>query len=205
MSTVPLSSIAAIASGLSIPEAIRHVPGGRFHILSPRHIDDGGRPFIYDDQIHAMRMDLDERLAKRAEAYRVNPGDVVFMSRGEKNRAAVIRRCPTDTIAPVAFFIIRPKDSTVSADYLAWYLNQVPAQAFIAQHRTGAGTPLVQRHSFGELPVALPSVAKQRSIAHLGELMLRERSVVERLGAIIAARNRVLGQTIINTMSLAEY
>jgi hypothetical protein len=205
MNTVPLSSIANITSGLSIPEAIRHVPGGRFQILSPRHVDDGGRPFIYDDQVHAMRMDFDERLAKRAEAYCVTPGDVVFMSRGEKNRAAVIRSCPTDTVAPVAFFIIRPTNSTVLADYLAWYLNQVPAQAFITQHRTGAGTPLVQRQSFGELPVSLPTLAKQQSIAHLGELMLRELSLVERLGTSVAARNRILVQTILNTISPTEH
>lgn len=198
-----LSTIADITSGLSIPEAIRHVPGGRFQILSPRHIE-GGRPFVYDDKVHALRMDLDERLAKRAESYRVYPGDVVFMSRGEKNRSAVIRSCPDLTIAPVAFFIIRATSNSVSPDYLAWYLNQVPAQAFIAQHRTGAGTPMVQRHSFGSLPVVLPPMTQQRQVARLGELMLHEQSIIEQLSAALAARNRLLGQIIINNRANTE-
>lgn len=193
-----LAAVAEITSGLSIPEAIRHTPDGRFPILLPRHIDGDGRPFVYDENVHAMRMDLDERLAMRARSYRIHPGDVVFMSRGEKNRAAIIYSCPEEMVAPVAFFIIRPRSKDVSAGYLAWYLNQTPAQVFIAQHRTGAGTPIVQRQSFGELPLVLPPLAQQRSIAHLGELMQHELSLIERLAVTVATRNRVLGQILIN-------
>jgi hypothetical protein len=75
---------------------------------------------------------------------------------------------------------MRPKPG-LDGGYLAWYLNQTPAQAAIDRMRTGAGTPLVQRRSFETLPVVVPPEAVQGEVARVGELMARERLLREHL------------------------
>ena len=192
-----LGDIAEITSGLSLAGAVLHQPTGKYQIIQPRHIDGAGRPFVFDSAIHSTRMDLPDR----ADGYLVRSGDVLFMSRGEKNRAAVIRSCPPATIAPAAFFVLRARVDLVLPDFLAWYLNQVPAQAAIAQIRTSAGTPMVQRANFSALCIALPSLTKQREIIRLGELMLREQQLTGQVATIVAERNRLIGQTVSNSLS----
>jgi hypothetical protein len=98
------------------------------------------------------------------------------MSRGTRNRAWVIADVPAPTIVPVSFYILRPWDG-IEPRYLAWYLNQAPAQAAIDQIRTGAGTPIVQRTAFERLEVAVPPFEAQRRIGELSELQAREREL----------------------------
>lgn len=189
-----LAEVAEISPGFSIPGAIQHDPSGKYQLILPRHLDGGGRPFVFEEERHAMRMALPER----ADAYLVRSGDVLFVSRGERNRAVAVHACPDKTVVPTTFFVLRPRDS-VDPDYLAWYLNQVPAQAAIGQIRTGAGTPMVQRADFGEISIALPPLARQRRIAHLGALMLAEQELVDRLAAAMARRSRVIGRRLIES------
>jgi hypothetical protein len=192
-----LSDMAVITPGFSTPGAIQHQPDGRFQIIQPRHIDELGRPFAFDESLHAMRMDL----PGRAMGYCIHPGEVLFMSRGERNRSAVIVSCPPNTVPTVAFFVLKPNPNVVLPAYLAWYLNQVPAQSAITQIRTGAGTPIVQRPQFEALPVLLPPLSTQRQVVHLSELLQREQDLMHQMASTVATRNRALGQTIISTLS----
>lgn len=123
------------------------------------------------------------------------------MSRGERNRSAVIVSCPPNTVPTVAFFVLKPNPNVVLPAYLAWYLNQVPAQSAITQIRTGAGTPIVQRPQFEALPVLLPPLSTQRQVVHLSELLQREQDLMHQMASTVATRNRALGQTIISTLS----
>lgn len=131
-------------------------------------------------------------LPDRAAGYRVRSGDVLFMSRGEKNRAARIVQCVPNAVPTVAFFVLRPRHE-VDAEYLAWFLNQAPTQAAIGQVRTGAGTPMVQRTLFENLTIPMPSLAEQRGIAHLSGLQQREHELMTQLAGAVNQRNRGLG------------
>jgi hypothetical protein len=124
---------------------------------------------------------------------------VLFMSRGTQNRAWVVERVPDPTIAPVSFYIIRPQDG-LDGGYLAWYLNQPPAQGEIRQLRTGAGTPIVQREAFQLLEVLLPPLDMQRDIAALGVLLAQERNLRERLTDATKRAHAALGANIIDTL-----
>ena len=131
--------------------------------------------------------------------YLLRPGDVLFMSRGLRNTAAVIGSIPKRTIAPLSFYVIRPK-AGVDPAYLAWCLNQAPAQTAITQIRTGAGTPLVPRKEFGEITIPLPPIEVQRRIARLGALMGRERHLVAQLREVTERAHRLLGQQLIESL-----
>lgn len=177
-----------ITPGFSTPGAIQHDPDGRFLVIQPKHIHESGRPVSFGPS-HDTWMDLPDRAA----GYGVKSGDVLFMSRGEKNRAARIVECVPNAVPTVAFFVLRPRVEFVKAGYLSWFLNQEPTQAAISQVRTGSGTPMVQRALFNDLVIPLPPLAEQEQIAHLSALQHRELDLMERLSTAVAQRNRGVG------------
>lgn len=194
-----LAEVAEITPGYSIAGAIQHDPSGRYQLILPRHLDVGGRPFVFDEERHAQRMTLPDR----ADKYRVRPGDVLFVSRGDRNRAVAVRSCPENCVAPSSLYVIRPRGS-VAPEYLAWFLNQDPAQMAISQVRTGAGTPMVQRSALAELRIILPTVTQQRRIVDLASLLRREQDLLEHLGMALARRNRILALRLLRTTDFTK-
>jgi hypothetical protein len=188
-----LHECADVLPGFSIAGRLQHDPKGTHQVVITRHLADGV-PYSYDTR-HELR------IAPRRDTapYEVRRGDVLFMSRGTQNRAWVVAEVPDPTIAPVSFYILRPGDR-LDGGYLAWYLNQAPAQGAIGQLRTGAGTPLVQRDAFQSLNVLLPPLDVQREIATLGVLLARERDLRERLADATGRAHVVLGANIIATL-----
>lgn len=186
-----LAEVADINPGYSIPGAIQHDPGGKYQLILPRHLDVGGRPFAFDEARHLQRMTLPDR----ADKYRVRPGDVLFVARGDRNRAVAVHSCPEDSVATASLYVLRTRGG-VDPDYLAWLLNQEPARMSIGQVRTGAGTPLVQRSALEGLEIHLPDLEQQRRLAALGALLLAEQDLVDRLSAALTRRARVIGSRL---------
>jgi hypothetical protein len=186
-----LAEVAEITPGYSIPGAVQHDPDGRYQLILPRHLDVGGRPFVFDPERHAQRMTLPDR----ADKYRVRPGDVLFVARGDRNRAVVVHSCPEDSVASASLYVLRVRGD-VDPDYLAWLLNQEPAQMSISQVRTGAGTPLVQRTALEGLELHLPDLEQQHRIAAVGSLLLAELDLVDRLAAALTRRARIIGSRL---------
>jgi hypothetical protein len=188
-----LRECAEVLPGFSIPGRLEHDPKGTHQVVITRHLVDGV-PYTYNAS-HELRI-----VPRRDTGpYELHRGDVLFMSRGTRNRAWVVAEAPDPTIAPVSFYIMRPSDG-LDGGYLAWYLNQLPAQGTIDQIRTGAGTPIVQRDAFQSLNVLLPTLDVQREIAVLGVLFARERGLRERLADATSRAHAALGANIIETL-----
>lgn len=194
-----LAELAEITPGYSIPGAVRHDPSGNYQLILPRHLDVGGRPFVFDSERDSQRMTLPDR----ADRYRVRAGDVLFVSRGDRNRAVSIKACPEDSVATSSLYVIRPR-ADLDSDYLAWALNQEASQVAIGQARTGAGTPMVQRAALAELRIAVTDPRQQRRIVALAALLQHEQDLVDRLGQTLQRRNRVLGNRLLKTTSTQE-
>jgi hypothetical protein len=175
-----LGEVAAVLPGLSTGGRLEHDPSGTHQVVLSRHLV-AGLPYRYEPadefRIHPGR---------DAAKYQIRPGDVLFMSRGTRNVAAWIESVPNPSVAPVSFYVIRPS-LLVDPGYLAWFLNQRGAQRAIADIRTGAGTPIVQRAPFTELLVPVPDLKAQRTIAAIGSAMVHEGLTLERL-AVATAR-----------------
>ncbi len=196
MNHARLDEAAEITPGFSNPGAVQHQDNGRFLVIQPRHVHESGRPVSIGED-HDTRMDLPER----AEGYCVMGGDVLFMSRGEKNRAARIDQCAINAVPTAAFFVLRPRPGLVDPEYLAWFLNQAPTQAAISQARTGAGTPIVQRALFEAICIPLPPMHQQGYIAHLSELQQKEQEILGRMTQAVALRNRSIGLSFLTNTS----
>lgn len=188
-----LADCAEVLPGFSVQGRIAPDPDGTHQLLLTRHLREGV-PYTYsaEDELRISP-------GRDAHPYELRASDVLFMSRGTLNRAWVLERIPDHTLAPVSFYVIRPHEG-VDGAYLAWYLNQSPAQTAIDGIRTGAGTPLVQRSAFRELKVTLPSLAVQREVAALGALLVRERELRRRIGEATMRLHAAIGRTTIERL-----
>lgn len=190
---LPLVECAEVLPGFSVPGRMHHDPAGTHQVVITRHLADGV-PYEY-----APRHELRIVPGRATEPYELGPGDVLFMSRGTQNRSWVMAKVPKPTIAPVSFYILRPH-SGLDGGYLAWYLNQTPAQGAIAQMRTGAGTPIVQRSVFRMLEVVVPAPDVQRDVAALGVLFAHEQRLRGELTDATERAHATLGANIIATL-----
>jgi restriction endonuclease S subunit len=59
-------------------------------------------------------------------------------------------------------------------EYLAWFLNQPPAQALLQSISQGSGTTMVSKAAFGDLAIDVPVLATQKQIVQLDQLRCKE-------------------------------
>ena len=129
------------------------------------------------------------RLGDLPDRYLVSAGDVVFRSRGERNMAfALDARFKEPALAVLPLFVLRPKVDIVLPEYLAWAINQPPAQRYFDRFARGTGLRMVPRSSLDALDIDLPDLETQRKIVALDALAEHERA----LSVLAAERRRQL-------------
>jgi len=170
-----IGECAEVLPGLSLKARAEHEPSGTHQVIQVKYLKEGV-PYVYDDKEHKLRIKAD----KKMDRYEVFPGDVLFISRGVRNEAIVVKEVPEYTVASSSLYIIRGNKG-VETGYLAWVLEQPRIKAKIAQVRTGAGTPLVQRSKLMEMTIPLPDVETQKKIAQLNKLMAQERQILNEI------------------------
>lgn len=189
-----VAECAEVLPGFALKARAEHEPEGAYQVVMAKHLSDC-MPYRYIDE-HELRMSP----AGSPENYRVQKGDVLFISRGVRNCAAVIESVPENTIASATFYILRAHP-VIDPAYLAWCLNQSPAQAQIGQIRTGAGTPIVQRHVLGDIQIPVPPLKEQKYIVELGALMAAELDICKKLLEATETYQRMVGQKIITKLN----
>jgi hypothetical protein len=116
------------------------------------------------------------------ERYLARPGDVVFRSRGERNTAAVIEESiPEPVLALLPLMILRPDPAVLSGAYLAWAINQEPAQRHFEEEAQGTSLRMVSRSALENLEIAVPSFETQQKILRVDALAEQERELAEQL------------------------
>ena len=171
---IRIKDCADVQPGFSIKKALVHEQNGTHQIITARNLTEG-EPYTYCKD-HALRITP----SRPAEKYLLNPGDILFMSRGAKNIATQLQSFPHPALAPSTFYILKPK-ANIFGPYLVWILNQKPAQAEITGMRTGAGTPMVPRKEFGDISIPLPSLEIQKKIIELDNIMKKEQNLLQQL------------------------
>lgn len=188
-----LSDCAEVLPGYSLKARADHEPEGTFQVVMAKHIPDG-MDYEYID-FHELRITPKGTTDK----YEVHNGDVLFISRGTRNQAVVVKNVPEKTIASATLYILKVKEG-IDPAYLAWTLNQSPVQSQITQIRTGAGTPIVQRKLIVELEIPVPSLEKQKQIAEVGRLTLREKDLQNELVELTGLKCNLIGQQLLGQL-----
>ena len=116
------------------------------------------------------------------EKYLVSAGEVVFRSRSESMSAAVIDApLPLPALAVLPLMILRPDTQVLSGAYLAWAINQAPAQRYLEESAQGTSLRMVSRSSLENLEIAVPGLETQERILQIAALAERERDLAHQL------------------------
>ena len=118
------------------------------------------------------------------DRYLVGAGDIVFRSRGERTTAAVISPHNEEAALVVApLMILRPNTRLVSANYLAWTINQAPVQRQFDEEAQGTNLRMVSKTTLEKATIAVPDRETQQRILEIDALAERERALSQQLTA----------------------
>ena len=170
-----LANMANIHPGHLNRDKIQPIKGGSHWLVQGRDVKAGVLQCSSSDLIS-----FNPKLSSRDILLR--DGDIVFMARGAKNYAAVMREVPDLALAAASFFIVRVSSGNLDPVYLTWYLNQPRAQHYFTQN-SGRGVlmPVVRRSVLEQLDVPLPPLATQKLIAKIYCLSLDEQELTKNL------------------------
>lgn len=162
--------------------------------------DDGGVLTIQLGDISADGIIHPERLTRvqlegLPDRYFVRTGDVVFRSRGERNTASVLDdRLREPALAVLPLLVLRPKIDVVMPEYLAWAINQPPAQRHFDLAARGTNIRMIPRSSLDDLNLEIPDIETQTKIVAIDALAEQERA----LALLVAeTRRRMLSMILV--------
>lgn len=183
-----LADIAQVRPGYLFRGRVKPDPRGPVRVVQIKDIDA-------DRQIRVAG--LDRVTIDKPELYRVERGDVLFLSRGHRLYATVVPDVDVNTIATGYFFILRPRGGVLLPDFLAWSLNQPDFQESLKPIHRGSHMPMVARADLESLKIHVPRLAVQERVLHLNELLQRERhlatAIQEKRALLVqAASNRLI-------------
>ena len=182
-----ITEIADVQIGYQFRKKIEPADDGTNRVIQIRDFDENHT--LNRECLSRVRID------KSTEQYLIHQGDVLFLSRGHRNWAAPIIDELQDTVAAGHFFVIKMRNEIILPEYLAWYINQSPAQEYLHNiARRGTHMPLVTLSAFKGLTVEVPDMTTQHRIVELSRLMEREKKLLAEL-----QEKRLL---LINTISL---
>lgn len=112
----------------------------------------------------------------------VRQGDALFRNRSKRLFDATLIDIELDSvIAASPLIILTPNQQKVLPGYLNWFLNQEQAQNYFQSNATGSAVRMVGKKALGELPVRLPSLARQTSIVQLAVLTAKEQKILKQI------------------------
>ena len=174
-----LRDVAHISAGYPIRGSVESAPSGDVPVIQLRDVDGDGRI----SWVSPVRV----RLTGRRAPDWLEQGDILFAARGARNVAALVGAVPGPAVCSPHFFLIRMKAADVLPAFVAWQINQEPAQRYLAAASQGSNIRSIKRQTLEELPLAKASAARQRAIIELNDAALREKRV---LSSLIENRNR---------------
>jgi hypothetical protein len=108
-------------------------------------------------------------------------GDVIFSTRGARNYGVVLAVVPVPAVCSPHFFVIRTRSRRVDPDFLAWQINQAPAQEYFQREATGSHILNIKREVLERLEVVVPPLAQQVAIAAFAEAARWEKQLMSAL------------------------
>ena len=110
-------------------------------------------------------------------------GDILFAARGNVPYAYPIVSLPAEysMLASPHFFVLRIQANNVLPSFVAWYLNQRPAQRYFAAGIEGSTTKSIRREVLENAPIVIPPLSTQHVILDLQSSIQKERHCLMRL------------------------
>lgn len=181
MST-PLREIAAIKTGYTFRSRLEGDPSGEWAVIQMKDLNDQNQL----EPTHLARIPTPRPAPKQV----VEPGDLIFRSRGQNNTAVLVDAAPERTILAAPLLLIRSTRRILPA-FLQWWINHPASQAALAGMAEGTSVRMISKESLEKLPVPLPPREVQQQVAALAALCQQEQIVrreIARLRQLYADR-----------------
>jgi len=171
---ITLGKAAQISTGYQLRGAASQLEDGAtaYVQLKNAHPDSG------IDWSEVIRADIPKMAASRY----LQDGDIIFSARGARNYAYLIEGAPFPAVSAPHFFVLRVHDQTqLLPEFLAWQINQAPAQAFFDVRAQATSLRNIIRSDLADLPITIPSTEKQKQIAEFWQAAMAEQAILQRL------------------------
>lgn len=170
-----LVAVASISAGHPFRGRIDPVAGVETAVVQMRDTSSSGV-----DWTSCVRTEV----AGRREPDWLRPGDILFPARGNVSLAVLVNESigSLQAVAAPHFFLLRVMHPNVLPAYLAWWLNQEPAQRHLEQNaQSSTLVRNIARPVLEATPVILPPLPRQEQIVGLANAMQREEDLLHRL------------------------
>jgi len=170
----PLSQLVDIFSGYPFRGKIPHITDGDARVIQMKDVDEPDK--IYWDDL------VNTKLTGRRQPDWLQAGDVIFLLRGNRFFAVHIDNVPFPAVISPHFFLLRVRDqSNILPKFLAWQINQNPAQRYLNGSAEGSVQASVRKAVLELLPLVVPSIEKQKLAVNMAEAAQAEAETYRRL------------------------
>lgn len=170
---VRLKDVAEARLGYPFRGAIKDVTNGDAAVVQIKNVDPE-QGIDWGELVKA-------KLSGRKEPDWLRAGDVLFAARGNRNVAVFVDQVPGRTVCAPLFYVLRMRSDAVLPAYLAWYINEAPAQRYFSQAAEGTFITSIRRAVLEALAVPVPSRDRQELIAKLVAAAQREKKLTKKL------------------------
>ena len=171
-----LSDIADICSGHPFRGSIEPDINGDVHVVQVRNTKATGE--IVQDEV------ITTTLTSKKQPDWLKTGDILFVAKGAKHYSALVEYLPKQTVCSPHFFLVRIKPAfkeLVTAEFICWQLNQLPAQRYFQTTAEGSLYLSVRRQILEYVPITLLPIEKQKQLTAMHRCAVKEQKVLQQL------------------------
>lgn len=191
MKTARLQDVAEIRSGYPFREIVRDDPKGAVSVIQVKNADEV-------QGIEWGKLAHTNLIGRRTPDW-LESGDILFAARGHRNFAVCLDEVKSDAVCSPHFFKIHVTNSaTLRPDFLAWYINQSPAQQYFAETAEGSRVRSIRRGVLELLTIAVPPVSKQAVIAEMDKRIKQEHLLLQQKMNNSRAMMNAIARDLIN-------
>lgn len=165
-----IAGLADVQMGYPFRSRLEHDPLGEVVVVQMKDIDDS----------YLLRPEGMFRvvLPEGKDHHLLQPGDLLFHSRGRSNGAALTPEGTGPAVLAAPLLRLRPNLHKVLPEYLRWFINAPETQAQLAALSAGTSVRMISAEALKTLEVPLPARARQQAIAQAAALAQQEQSLV---------------------------
>jgi hypothetical protein len=159
--------------GYSFRSRLEPDAAGAVAVIQMKDIDDSNLVHV-KGLAHVQLPDLKDR-------HLVQPGDLLFRSRGITNSAALVGADLGRAVLAAPMLLIRPIVAVIDPAYLQWFINHPTTQACLASQAAGTAVKMISTSALSTLSIDVPPLGTQRHIVETARLAARESGLLDRL------------------------
>ena len=168
-----LNELAEISSGYPLRTSIDVLEGGNVSMIQVKNVD-------YN--LGIAWKDVVKVKPTSAKIRFLAEGDILFAARNPNNFAIALKDIPFRTVCVPHFFIISLKDkSLLDSEFLAWQINQTPAQIYFKKYAGVSLVTNITREIVENLEITIPPMEKQKKVIEMHRTFIREKQVLKAL------------------------